>query len=557
MWSLLRETVQRTGRVSGAVNTDSERRRVLQQLLLPGAVLAATALATVVVLGTIDAYRSQRYHSLAALLTPDPVASAWTMSLLGTAEGVAIAIVIVVVVLGVQLTADRYSPRIIDIFIRDRLNGLILALFLGSIIFTVWASASIKPDYVPYFLVYTAIGLAIVDFTFLLPYVRYMFQIMRGETIIAGIGRHARLEISRAIARPGEQASHRREVRESLSQFGDIALGSIQEGDTEVALAAIHAVRSLLCNDYIPIKQQLPKHWFTVSHDDMPGASDQTIMQVDRTGTWLEHVVLATFVDLMGETPAFRKEIIHAIAITTRDIGRRAVFHGDAEVEDLVIRFFNTYFRAALNQRAPTFAYAVMNEYRRLATDVAVERPDLPQRVAEHLLRYGRAFDVAGMPFIVGTAAEDVCSLIIEMARHDLDRALLLTELLTNNLAEMARVAQPVSLTGILKATIKLGLWAVAEEQRDILNRVAQGLGSVSPEVLDNALGRMEATTERVFWEVSDRVVAYDWVEDHMRELIPMLRARLHPEEPRRTPRTRRNGAPATPKPGSRAKPLS
>ena len=538
------------------MSSDSERRRVLQQMIAPGLALAGIALLAVVVLGGIDALRSIRYHSLAALLTPDPVAAAWTMSLLGTAEGVAIAIVIVVVVLGVQLTADRYSPRIIDIFIRDRLNGLVLSLFLGSIIFTIWVSASIKADYVPYFLVYTAIGLAIADFICLLPYVRYMFQIMRGETIIAGIRRHAQVEIGRAIANPQRQAVHRREVRESLSQFADIALGSIQEGDTEVALAAIHAVRGLLCNDYIPVKEQLPRHWFTVSHEDMPGASDQTILQVDRTQTWLEHVVLATFVDLMGETPAFRKEIIHAIAITTRDIGRRAVLHKDLELEDLVVRFFNTYFRAALNQRAPTFAYAVMNEYRRLAVDVSAERPELPLRVAEHLLRYGRAFDSAGMPFIVGTAAEDACALVVETAKHDLHRAILIAELVTGNLAEMARVAQPVSLNGILKATIKLGLWAVAEEQRDILNRVAQGLSHVSPEVLEHSLGRMEVTTERVFWEVSDRVVAYDWVEDHIRELIPVLRARLHPEEPRRPTRVRRNGSSKPVSEASSATPL-
>ena len=528
-------------------------------MIAPGLALAAVALLAVCVIGAVDALGSSRYHSLAALLTPDPVAAAWTMSLLGTAEGVAIAIVIVVVVLGVQLTADRYSPRIIDIFIRDRINGLVLALFLGSIIFTIWVSTAIKVDYVPYFLVYTAISLAIVDFVFLLPYVRYMFEIMRGETIIAGIRRHAALEIAAAIAHPEHQASHRHKVREYLSQFADIALGSIQEGDTEVALAAIHAVRGLVCNDYIPVKDSLPKHWFTVSHDDMPGASDQTIMQVDRTRTWLEHVVLATFVDLMGETPAFRKEIIHAIAITTRDIGRRAVTHRDRELEDLVVRFFNTYFRAALNQRAPTFAYAVMNEYRRLAADVAGDRPDLPIRVAEHLLRYGRAFDAAGMPFIIGTAAEDVSTLITEMSGRDLDRALMLCELLSDNLVEMSRTAEPISLNGILKATIKLGLWAVAEEQRDILNRVGVGLTSVTPEVLDRALDRMESTTERVFWEVSDRVVAYDWVEDHIRELIPVLRARLHPQEPPRPPRARRNGAGAsrTPREASTATPLS
>ena len=524
------------------MTTDREHRHVLREIVAPGLALAAVAMAAVVAVGGIDALRSPRYHSLAALLTPDPVAAAWTMALLGTAEGVAIAIVIVVVVLGVQLTADRYSPRIIDIFIRDRLNGVVLALFLGSIIFTIWVSTAIKHDYVPYFLVYSAISLAIVDFILLLPYVRYMFQIMRGETIVAGIAHRAALEVERAIARPGRQASHRRQVREALSQFADIALGSIQEGDTEVALAAIHAVRGLVCNHYLPVKERLSKHWFTVSHEDMPGASDQTIVQVDRTRTWLEHVVLATFVDLVGETPAFRKEIIHAIAITTRDIGRRAVLHGDTEVEELVVRFFNTYFRAALNQRAPTFAYAVMNEYRRLAADVCADRPDLPQRVAEHLLRYGRAFDAAGMPFIVGTAAEDVAELIIEMSKHDLDRALLLTRLLAANLTEMAAVAQPISLNGILKATIKLGLWAIAEEQRDILNQVAQGLTSVSPRVLGDALDRMELTTERVFWEVSDRVVAYDWVEDHMRELIPILRTRLHPDEPARPHRARRNG---------------
>jgi hypothetical protein len=508
----------------------------------PGLALAAVALGAVAILGSLDALRSERYHSLWALLTPDAIASSWTLALLGTSEGVAIAIVIVVVVLGVQLTADRYSPRIIDIFIRDRINGLILALFLGSIIFTIWVSTAIKQDFVPYFLVYAAIGLAILDFVFLLPYVRYMFQIMRGDTIIAGIRRHAILEIAHAIAHPEQQAVHRHKVRESLSQFADIALGSIQEGDTEVALAAIHALRGLVCNDYIPVKQQLPKHWFTVSNEDMPGASDQTILQVDRTRTWLEHVVLAGFVDLMGETPAFRKEIIHAIAITTRDIGRRAVTHDDRELEDLVIRFFNTYFRAALNQRAPTFAYAVMNEYRRLAVDVSVDRPDLPLRVAEHLLRYGRAFDAADMPFIIGTAAEDVAALIIELSKHDLDRALILAQMLSDGLEEVARTARPVSVSGVLKATIKLALWAVAEEQRDVLNRIAQGLTSLGPELVEHTLDRMEMTTERVFWEVSDRVVAYDWVEDHLRELIPVLRAHLHPQEPARPPRARRNG---------------
>ena len=493
----------------------------------PGVALGVIALAMVAAVGALDAALSPRHLSFLQLLTPDPIAAAWTMALLGTSEGVAIAIVIVVVVLGVQLTADRYSPRIIDIFIRDRMNALVLALFLGSIVFTIWISTEIKPDYVPYYGTFLAIGLAIVDFAILLPYVRYMFQIMRGEAIIDGIQRRATHAIAAAAANPHRQVHHRHEVREAISQLIDIALGSIQEGDTEVALAALHCLRRLVCDEYVPRKAQFGKKWMTVSHEDMPGASDQTILQVDRTNTWLEHSVLASFVDLMGETPAFRKEIIHAIAITTRDMGRRAVHHKDPELLDLVLRFFNTYFRASMNQRAPTFAYAVMNEYRRFAGDSIEHEPDLALRVAEHMLRYGRYFDAAGMPFIIGTAAEDVAELVQEMSKHDADRALLLTSSLARTLADMAPKAQQVSLNGILKAVIKLALWALAEDRLDITASLCLALLEVGPEAVETALSRMETTTERIFWEVSDRVVAYDWVEEGLRELIPSLRSRL------------------------------
>jgi len=130
------------------------------------------------------------------------------------------------------------------------------------------------------------------------------------------------------------------------------------------------------------------------------------------------------------------------------------------------------------------------------------------------------------------------------MSKHDLDRALLLARQLADTLTEMAPMAQEVSLNGILKANIKLALWAVAEEQRDILSRIVQGLNAVQPKVLENALKRMEFTTERVFYEVSDRVVAYDWVDDHLRELIPILRSHLRPQEPARPLRQRRNGEP-------------
>lgn len=492
----------------------------------PGLALAAIALALVAGIGLLDARRAGGGLTAAGLLVPDAGAAASTLSLVGTAEGVAIAIVIVVVVLGVQLTADRYSPRIIDIFVRDPMNLAVLGLFCGSIVFTILVSMEVKPGAVPLLGVYTAVGLGVLDFALLLPYVRYMFSVMRAETIIHSIGRRGAGAVRRAVADEHSPAP-RHAMRDVLAQIADIALGSIQEGDTEVCLAAIDALRILIVDEYLPAKRRLGAWWFGVDSVDMPGASDQTIAHVDRTNTWVEHSVLSDFLDLIGETPAFRKEVIHAIARSTRAIGEAAIAADDRALEDLVVRFFNTYLRAAMNQRAPTFVYSTFNEYRQFAVSAIDARPELLLRVAEHLVTYGRSFDAAGMPFAVGTAAEDVGDMTVKVAGRDLDRAILLAQLMARTLRELAPVAQPIALNGVLKAVVKLALWSLAAGHEELTGTLLAGLGAVSPQFTADALERMERTTQDVFWEVSDRVVAFDWVDPDLRELIPVLRERL------------------------------
>lgn len=503
----------------------------------PGAVLAVVAVAAAAVLGSVDAARSARYPNLAKLLVPDPAGASWTLSLLGTAEGTAIAIVIVVVVLGVQLTADRYSPRIIDIFVRDRFNSAVLALFLGSIVYTILVSAEVKTDYVPLFAVYGAVAMAVIDFSILLPYVSHMFSVMRAESIITSVENRAAATFRRAAAGPA-RPQYRHQTRDALAQITDIALGSIQKGDTEVCLTAIESLRELMVRDYVPIKSRLEGSWFSVDSVDLPGGSEQIIAQVDRTRTWVEHTVLSDLLDLIGETPAFRKEVIHAIARATRVLGEAAIEVNDSDLEVLVVRFFNTYLRAAMNQRAAPFAYAIFNEYRAFAVRARHSRPELLLRVAEHLLGYGRSFDAAGMPFIVGTAGEDVATMVQTVAAEDFDRALLLTELAARNLRQMVANAQPIALNGMLKAAIKLALWALASGHDQLTAVLLEAIRAVPGSLTDDALQRMELTREGVFYEVSDRVVAFDWVEPDLRELIPALRQELSGNglKPARTP---------------------
>src|ERR1700694_4484176 len=168
-----------------------------------------------------------------------------------------------------------------------------------------------------------------------------------------------------------------------------------------------------------------------------------------------------------------------------------------------------------------------MNEYRRLAIGALEWRPDLAGDAAAHLLRYGRHFDTAGMPAIFGAAAEDVADLAIEARTRDPQVTRRLAVLLVKNLLDLIPNARPIGLNGLFKAVAKLTFWAMVAEERDIAHILVEGIAAAPPDFVDAALDRMETMQNGLFWEVNERVVAFDWVEEPLRAQIPRVRAAL------------------------------
>jgi len=490
---------------------------------LPGFALVAFVAMLVVIFGFLDA---AHYRSLLELVTPDPAAAAGTVSLAGGAEGVTLSIVILVVFYGIQTTSSRYSPRIIDIFTRNPLNALVFTFALASILYTFLVRAEIKPNYVPIWSVVLAVVFALANFAILLPYVVYIFDIMRAETLIRGI----RARATRDIRKASEEAkgrNRRPSLMTCISQTTDIVFGSIQLGDMPVSIYGVETLGRFIADDYLRVKKRFRPEWFLVGHADLPGASDQILAEVNRARTWVEYTILSSFVDIVGLTPVHRREAMHAIALATRDIGLAAIEVGDPEVADLSLRFFNTYLRVAVNREAATFASATMNEYRRLAIGALEWRPDLSVEAASHLLRYGRHFDEAGMPAIFGAAAEDVADLAIEAQGRDPEVTRRLALLLIRNLSELIPSARAIGLNGLFKAVVKLAFWAMAAEATDVSSILVEGIAAASPEFVEGALDRMESMRSGLFWEVNERVIAFDWVEEPLRAQIPRLRLAL------------------------------
>jgi hypothetical protein len=488
---------------------------------LPGLALVSVAIMMYVLFGFVDAIH---YHSIKDLFTPDPVAAGGVLGLVGGAEGVTLSIVIVAVVFGIQTTSSRYSPRIIGIFTRNPLNALVLSFSLASILYTFLIRSEVKSNYVPMWSVGVAEVLALLNFAILLPYVSYIFEVMRAETLVESIMRRAKRKL-RAAGTKRDVRRHRDALMTSVAQVTDIAFGSIQLGDMPICVLTIEVLGRFLADDYLKIKKGFPPEWFEVGHADLPGASDQIVAEVNRAQTWFAYTIMSSFVDMVGLTPVHRKEAVHAIAVATRDVGIGAIQVGDPELAELCVRFFNTYLRAAINRSAPTFASGIMNEYRRFAIGALEWRPDLAVEAAAHLLRYGRHFDEAGMPATLGAAAEDVADLAIEAQHRDPQVTLKLARLLVHNLLDLTPNARPIGLNGLFKGVAKLSFWAMAADQQDVVSVLVEGIAAAPPDFVDAALDRMESMQNGLFWEVNERVIAFDWVEQSLRTQIPRVRA--------------------------------
>ncbi|HEX4462682.1 MAG TPA: DUF2254 family protein, partial [Polyangia bacterium] len=87
-------------------------------------------------------------------------------------------IVITVVSIVVQLAATRYTPRIADMFFRDRTNLGVLGFFVVACINAVWVSVSVDKDFLPRVSIIFTMLLVTSSLLMMVPYFAYVFDFL-------------------------------------------------------------------------------------------------------------------------------------------------------------------------------------------------------------------------------------------------------------------------------------------------------------------------------------------------------------------------------------------
>ncbi len=480
----------------------------------------------------------------------------------GTGEIIAaiLGIVITVASIIVQLAATRYTPRITEMFFRDRTNRAVIGFFVVSAIFSLWVNYAIRSvespqtSFVPTYGVIGALALLTLSLLMMAPYFNYVFDFLEPDKIVMRI-RAAGVED--ALGRASNETENDIDARRmnalsALEQLADIALNAIQQKDKGIASYTVDSISELVVA-YMPHKGTIDARWFSIrgrllQDPDFVSMNEVALGRISNDHTWLEYKALRQFLMVFREALTLMPDIVNRIAIDTRYIGKAALQANDKAALAAVIKFFNTYMRRSLNARDIPAAYNCLNQYRYLAEEILKRGwSDEALRVANHFKYYAQTAQSMKLAFITETIAFDLCTLN-ELA-YDLgaDARDALLRIFLEVDKETEADQQEQSLRGVRKAQVKLATYYLFKGDVGLAQLIHRDMREERRDRLRSIKAEMLGIVSNEFWEVNDRGVVFEYIEPDRRACLhqffdwfPGLDVRsamsMNPEPPRPAP---------------------
>lgn len=438
--------------------------------------------------------------------------------------GVAVTVVAIVV----ELAANRYTPRITQLFVHSATNRSILALFVVTALLCIWVSLTgASREFVPKWGVVVTVFAITACVLLLLPYFAFVFHFLDPINIINRMVLSSLVCIDHAVGRRDAAVFEAKKgcVR-GIEQLADVALNAIEHKDKGICMHAVDGL-GVLARDYLARKTKLPDAWFRMEDElrdnaDFVSMDERVLSDVESRRFWVEMKILRQYQMLYGETLNKMRDINYLIASNTRKIAERAMEEGQKEVTDLSVKFFNTFLRFTINGRDVRTAYNVLNQYRRLAEQaLRLEDDETAAEIGRRFKYYGQLGFSMGLPFVLETTAYDLCALV-EAAfeiRSDCHDELLGIFLELDKEAEENHELE-ASLRGVRKAQIKLAGFYLDKGARALAKAIQEDMQRELPSRLRSIRWELESIKTEDFWEISDRGVNFDYLEPKRRAML-------------------------------------
>jgi hypothetical protein len=422
------------------------------------------------------------------------------------------AMVLTFIALAVPITANMYTPKLVEIFIRDRINLCAVVFFASMGAHALFAQGMMFDQWAPLTL-YTVTWLSgVVGFAVLIPYYFYVLAFLNPVTIIRRVTDLIFREFDEIAAGVRPMPEARKRLDQEILNLGNVILRAIDRTDRDVSLDAIHALQRTVMR-YGDISKKLPDAWFEVERDLFTGHSRDAIGVIVKERIWVEQKCLHQLMLAYTASLAKMPDAISAVSSVMRRIALHAKMDGHDQLLALSVRYFNTYLREAVKKKDVHAIYDVYSQYSFLAKELLTDRPAVALAIARHFKYYAEFARWQGMQFIYELAAFDLVT-IVEAAYES--KAACRGELLDVFLSfEGDKNALRLTKSQIVLAAFLADLSLAPESAR-----VADAIQRAGAEQIEAARRDLTSTEDPVFWEVTDRQINLDFVVPERRASV-------------------------------------
>ena len=431
-----------------------------------------------------------------------------------------LAMLIATIGLAIPLTANMHTPKLIEMFLRDRINRWVLTFMAFGAAHVLWVQYMIGPEFAPVWSVSLSIYLALAGWAILIPYFFYVVRFVDPSRLVVRLRDDANYIVKRVADRRTDPVDSQPQLSVRVGQIGTIIIKSIDRNDRDVAAEGAWSIK-LLLDHYSREKSRMPREWFVVDRADFVGLSDEALEMLTETKTWYEMKCLQQLEHGFMRSLEKATDSVSTFSDALRVIAIRAELNHDEQALRLAIRFFNNYLREAIKAKNLRAVYDVFHQYRRLGRELA-DRPELLREIGHHFSYYATMARTYGMVFAPQLAIFDLGF----VTRRAYERASPAAgELLKEVLSLPHRTNDDVHSMAV-KAKLILGGFFVENKHEAEAELVRKNLGDVSTDEIERAEAALLAAG-RSFFEVTDRQLNLEYVPPERREPLRKFCASL------------------------------
>jgi hypothetical protein len=214
-------------------------------------------------------------------------------------------------------------------------------------------------------------------------------------------------------------------------------------------------------------------------------------------------------------------DVTSAGARALRRLGLEEAARRDAWLRELVMEYFNTLVRAALNARDVRSVFVFFDQYRLFAEALSSDHPDEVLEIAYYFEYYADVARDLNLTFVVEAAAHDLGMLV----RHAWRSGAPNREALLQRFLEYG--APGPAQAGVKKAHALLAGYFLAAGEAEAAERVARSFALLDPAVVARVRAELLGVKREKYWEVNERRMNMDYAppaeREHLREFLERL----------------------------------